>query len=232
MAPGTGCSSIGKVLIKKLNGKFIPNDNIYDGKKVINFKHTSIEEIIKYNIMSRNDLIIHLKFTTIRNPFDLLASEYQRFIGDWIIKSTKFRKEKHNEKFLSIDRAKQIQKEAQSQGFEVWLEKRLSFSHYKSSFIKRMKLKIKYSTSPYLRSRIYPLINGIDKIIRFENLEGDFNNLLKEAGIIKRNEWINIPKINPTPDKKPYQEYYTTTSRKIVEKYLAEELRIFNYKFN
>ncbi|MDJ0511345.1 MAG: sulfotransferase family 2 domain-containing protein [Crocosphaera sp.] len=232
MAPGTGSSSLGKVLIKNLNGEFIPSDNMYDGKKVINFKHTTIQEIIRYNIMSRAELAIHLKFTTIRNPFDLLASEYQRYISDWIIKATKFRIEKKKEKFLTIDAAKRNQEKVRNQGFDAWLKERLEIANNKHSFIRRVKSKVKYSISPYLRSRIYPFINGTDKIIRFENLEEDFNNLLKEAEIIKRNQWIDVPNVNPTAGKKPYQEYYTITSRKMVEKCLAQELRIFNYKFN
>lgn len=244
MVPGTGCSSIGSVLLHKLGGEYIPKVDIYsNGNKIVCHKHTQISELVKYNLLNVIDLGTYLKFATIRNPFDIFATEYQRIVGDWTENWVKSEKEK--EILLEEDKsqrelyfnylskwAKKAKKNVSEMGFEAWLAKRLGIPKNQNSLIFQIKFQVRKLISPYYKSKAYPLISGVDTIIRFENLEEDFNNILKRAGVIRQNEWIDIPKTNPTHEKKPYQEYYTPAARALVEKYLARELKIFNYKFN
>ena len=65
----------------------------------------------------------------------------------------------------------------------------------------------------------------VDKIMRFENLECDFNEVSKILGIKKK-----LPKYNTT-FKKKYQEYYDLETRKIIEDYFESDIKLFKYKF-
>ena len=247
MVPGTGCSSVGKVLREKFGGDYIPKEDIYENNsRILGKKHNKISDLVKFNLMNRLELAIYLKFGTVRNPFDSFATEYQRTISDqWIDKQIRGQgkmlapnSKKQGLLFLQKleTRLKRRKEQVQNIGFEAWLEGRIGLHSRKSYLLKSLKSFFIYYPNyvPLINSipSIYsPLLHGVDKVIRFEYLETDFNLLLKEAGIIKRNEWVSIPKTNPTPNKKAYQEYYTKRSRALVEKHFARELATFDYKF-
>ncbi len=74
----------------------------------------------------------------------------------------------------------------------------------------------------------YPLIDGVDRVIRYEYLEEDFNQILSQVGV---DEYIPIPHTNKTPGKKSYQAQYSPEARSIVERELAKELATFGYTF-
>ena len=242
MVPGTGCSSLGKILIDNFEGEWIPEEDIFrKGKRVVNQKHNSIKSLVKYNLISRFDLPLYLKFATIRNPFDRIVTMYQRATGKWIenfieskkseLSETDNRDQKiYLEKFI---KAKMTSSEwAKRVGFDKWLEYQLGL-HTKTDLIVRIKSHIKSLIDPYHSlHRAYPLISGVDELMRFENLEEDFNTILKKSGIIRPDRWVNIPNINPTPGKKAYQEYYTAKTRALVEKTWRKELKMFNYSFD
>ena len=70
-----------------------------------------------------------------------------------------------------------------------------------------------------------PLFNFIG---RFENIEDDFNRLLKLTNLpIKK-----LPKKNVTnANKLHYRDYYDKRTRKLVEEYYRKDLEVFNYRF-
>jgi len=67
---------------------------------------------------------------------------------------------------------------------------------------------------------------AIDKIGRFENLAEDFNNIMGSLNIN-----ATLAKLN-TSKHKPYQIYYDTYTKKLVEKHFAEDIDLFKYTFN
>ena len=243
MVPGTGCSSIGKFLKEQFGGEFIPQERLCkDGKRMVDPKHNSIRELVKYGYLSRVELQLYLKFATIRNPFDRLATTYQRLIGGWTDNWLK-REEAKLDYNISKDEKIYIQQLTKTKrqtiewakriGFEKWLEYQLGL-HKKNKFdvATRIKEKVKSLIIPYYFPRVYPLISGVDEVIRYEHLEEDFNTLIKNAGIIGRHDWVSIPNTNPTPGKKTYQEYFTPEARALVEKYWGKELAVFGYSFD
>jgi len=65
----------------------------------------------------------------------------------------------------------------------------------------------------------------IDKIVRFENLADDFNEVAKIIGIDSQ-----LPHINKTT-KTNYRDFYDDETRKIVAKWHQEDLDVFGYTF-
>lgn len=227
MVPSTGSSALFKVLKEKFNGEFFPSEDLFKNGKKIHSKHTSLKNLLEHGLMTKEELDQYLKFATVRNPFDRFTSLYQRKIGEWWSKRIKAQKERLNlgnpeqeeREFLEncIKNLENKREEAKAQGFDVWLE-----SFLEKTVSKNHKRKM---------SVLYPLIDGVDQIIRFESYEDDFNRLLKDAKIITLDEWVEIPQTNQTPGKKKYQDYYSEKSRAFIEENFSKELAAFNYKF-
>jgi hypothetical protein len=70
----------------------------------------------------------------------------------------------------------------------------------------------------------------LDSIIRFENLQTDYEQTCKHIGIPPK----QLPHKNKSriKDKKHYSYYYDDTSRMIVERLYGEDLKKFNYTFS
>lgn len=242
MVPRTGCSSVGEVLKEKFGGEWIPKEPLFiDNKKVVPIKHNTIQQLVKFNIISRKELKSYLKFATVRNPFDRYTTYYARLQGTWMEdwlkssmeeensnssfnKSELYREQMINEKTADIERAR-------NEDFEKWLYTEVGIDR-KKSFKRSVRDWIKSRMDPFYMPEIYPIISGVDEIIRYENLENDFNSILRKAGVTGENEWISIPYTNKTPGKKPYQEYYSPEARAFIENRFARELAVFGYTFD
>ena len=133
MVPGTGCSSIGRVLRKKFGGEFIPKVPLcQNGRLVLDHKHNSIRELVKYGYLSRVELSIYLKFGTVRNPFDSLVTEYKRFTGEWAenlflkLQASQLNQNiSEDEKIhaqISMEALRRKVEQTKSKSFEEWLE--------------------------------------------------------------------------------------------------------------
>ncbi len=242
--PATGCSSISKVLIEKLGGEKLPQKDIMlAGKyKLVAEKHNTLKQLVGFNLISRQELKSYLTFGTVRNPFDRFASAYQRYISSWweeIIQSDDPNSsanragKAHRERYI-----KEVQKQiqfAREEGFEKWLSRKIvldqRFDRRLKSLPKRWlrKQPLLLTKNSRKMNIAYPLIDGVDEVIRFEHLDRDFNKILSQVGV---NEYIPIPHTNKTPGKKPYQEKYSLEARAIVEQELAKELATFGYTFD
>lgn len=66
----------------------------------------------------------------------------------------------------------------------------------------------------------------VDRILRYETLEGDFSELCGELGIKKR----HLPRINIS-DRTDYCKFYNEETREIVRNFYAEDIRLFRYTF-
>lgn len=241
--PATGCSSVSKVLIEKLGGEKLPQKDIMlAGKyKLVGQKHNTLKQLVGFNLISQQELKSYLTFGTVRNPFDRFASAYQRYISSWWEQMTQSDDpncpanragEAYRERYVR-NVQKQIQL-AREGSFEQWLSRKILLPQ---RFDRRVKFGLKHwlrkqpllLTKNSLKMNIaYPLIDGVDRVIRFEHLETDFNNILSQVGV---DEYIPIPHTNKTPGKKSYQERYSPKARAIVEQELAQQLALFEYTF-
>lgn len=66
----------------------------------------------------------------------------------------------------------------------------------------------------------------LDKIIKFENLENDLNEITKNIF----NNKINLSHMNKT-SRKNYRDYYNFNTKKIVEQNFKKDLEYFDYRF-
>jgi hypothetical protein len=68
---------------------------------------------------------------------------------------------------------------------------------------------------------------NIDKIIRFENLNNDFEEVKSILGI---NKISLIPHLNKT-DREDYKNYYDEESLNIIYNWFIEDIKFFNYSY-
>ena len=140
----------------------------------------------------------YLSFSTVRNPWDRFLSEY--------IWQKSYSKE-------------QIQIE--------WGNKDISFVDFcKSDFAWYPEIEKSHLTT---QLNFLTDVNGImcvDEIVRFENLQKDFDRVCDKIGIPHQ----KIPHKNKT-EHKPYWEYYNDETREIVAKKFEEDINTFGYEF-
>lgn len=238
MIGGTGCTSISKTLIQKFNGEWLPKEPILPSQNQgfgLEQKHNTLQQLIDFKLINREEVNKYLKFANVRNPFDRYATAFARFYGpdieialsdptSWIYKDESGALRDSNEVAKTKKHLQKMIKISREKGFDAWLSKELGLQA-------RLKAKLKAycrrgDKAPY--SYDYRILDNLDDFIRFENLEQDFNRILQNVGIT---EWISLDNVNPTKGKKPYQEYYSQKSRALIEKLFQEELRRFNYTF-
>ena len=74
-----------------------------------------------------------------------------------------------------------------------------------------------------------PYVDGVDFVMRFENLQHDFGKALRQVGVTQT---LTIPSINMTANRdKDYRRYYMPSTRRLVEYALDRELVQFGYEY-
>ena len=72
----------------------------------------------------------------------------------------------------------------------------------------------------------------VQKLLRYENLDEDFYNLLKEWDIPQfKLEKENSAEFQTGKKREHYRHYYNPVSKKIAEELYKEDLKYFNYEF-
>lgn len=206
MNPRTGCTALGGLLKSNYNGSYIPSSDITDksGKVVVQSKHTTIPQIREYNLMGDEELKKFKKFTSVRNPFDSLVSL-------WTKKKYKYSKELNDPNSI-VHRLPGYKKDMefiQNNNFSDWIVE----------FFSKRK-------NPTINAKH---VSGVDRWLRFENLQADFDELLWSLGIDNESK---ISKANVTDNRaSEYRDYYDSKARRVVEDKFAIELMIFGYEF-
>lgn len=216
--PRTGSASTGKAIINFLNGRYLLSEDIIDkesGHFKVNREHTFLDELIKYKVINEIQIKKLFVFSSVRNPFDSLVSLYlnkaqknQHLVSDpssWIYR---------------IPNYVEDMRFCRNHSFDEWI-----FLRYGGG-------RLKWPIKKYLRwqrSLSGNYSKNANFIIRYENLQDDFDQAIRMAGIEKR---VVIPEALPSiKEKRPYEEYYTKRSRKIVETIFKDELSLYGYKF-
>jgi len=214
MTPRTACSAIGELLCSRLNGEYIPQKDILDENGIIRVqkKHSTLKEILNLGLLRPEEIDNLVKFCTVRNPYDSLVSlyikkkyKYQHLLDkseSWVHKHPAYKRDMQFAKKYS---------------FNTWLIK-----HIIKNFAKRF---IGRDSSMYGN-----YTNGVDYVIRYENLEEDFSNILKKAGV---KENLKIPVVNKTDERKSgsYKNYYSIITRIFVGMAYRKDMKKFRYKF-
>jgi hypothetical protein len=218
MAPGTGCTAVGEgVLIPYLEGEYFPAEHVRDhtGKMVLDKKHATLAQLKRQGLLTAEETTRLFKFTTIRNPFDVLVTRYFR------LRTMRGKKLSNHDSFVHPRTIESVRL-AMEQPFAVWVE---------LNFRMQGRRRLRHPLSRYRAPRHYheKHIRGADFLMRFERLQEDFNEVLRCIGVDKP---IEIPRINVTNDREgDYREYYTPRARAIVERVFAPDLARFGYSF-
>ncbi len=221
MTPGTGCTAVGEgALIPSLDGVYFPAQSIVDesGMTLIDRKHGTLSQLKHAGLISDEEARAAFKFTTVRNPFDLLVTRYVRLRA----KSLKL-----SDPAFVLNRlpgiSNAIEIACESPTFCNWVE-RLYLPHGIRSrlrrplarYVRRQELFGRYTTDA-------------DFVMRFEHLQRDFDEATRRLGVSTR---VLIPRQNVTPGRDAdYRCYYTHRARRIVEAVFQHELERFGYDF-
>lgn len=214
MTPRTGCTALGELLRADFGAEFLPSEDILgeDSKIAVQKKHSTLKQLIEHGVLSSNERRDLFAFATVRNPYDSLVSlyvkkakTYQPLLedaGSWVYRLNGYAEDM---RFCA------------SHSFDEWIDR-----HYNPRW-----------TDRWLRRRRPSLykkyVEGVDAILRFENLQEDFDGVLRQRGVTGEH---NIPLVNRTDERRnSYHEYYSDRSRKIVGQIYRDDLRRFDYSF-
>jgi hypothetical protein len=215
MMPGTGCSVVATVLCEQFGGERLPD------------KHASVAKIIADGSLTQQQIADLTVFGTVRNPFDRFVTEYTRIAGDWFDdhfsnhsprsqwiheKGEKYRKWKRKQ-----------QKKARDRGFDWWLMG--TIRRYQI----RQLIKHPFQYRKMMDLLAYPMTEGVDRLMVYENLEEDLKSVLSDAGA---DTDFTLPRKNITPGKKDFHEYYSPKSRRFIERTFADALKRYGHTFD
>jgi len=205
--PKTGGTSVKKLLLNLKN----PELSFYDKVKYYYF-----EEIKRKNLLSRHGKAVEylnffendiwrdsLKFTCVRNPWDLMVSSYHW----WIQHGHKF--SKLNKMYTDISK--------------------MSFNEYMhSKYGKEMINECSGNAQDWFLNDSKKII--VDGVIKLENFNFEFKELLDKSNK-KLNGDINLSKENTTIREK-YQTYYNENTKQIINDRFKFLIEYCNYKFD
>lgn len=214
MAPRTGCSAVGKVLVESFDGVFIPAETVLDerGFTKVPRKHTALRELLDHGFLTPDERRGLFVFTTVRNPFDSLVSLYSKL-------KNKYQAHLHNPQSW-IHQLKGFKGQIEycrEHTFAEWIDK-----EYKPGW--RARLRGRGKRGAYNR-----YTRDADFIMRFERLQADFERVLSEVGVVQK---PLLPAFNVTTTREEhYRTYYDHRTRRIVEYVFERELAQFDYEF-
>jgi len=165
--------------------------------------HYTLDEIKKNNNISSFQAQQYYKFAVIRNPWDIVVSNYhysRMKKSFWHSDENTTRYELHPDYELSS---------------------RINFSEYVKLLVEN-KLNHHFSMVP----QVHWIDETLNSLIRFENLENDFSKVCRQIGLGD----VALEKINPSRHQH-YSEYYDNLSRDLIYDYFLQDIKQFNYTF-
>jgi hypothetical protein len=230
MAPGTACTAVAEgVLIPKLGGEYLPDAHIFgqDGRLSLHRKHATLAQLKHGGLLTAEEAGRLFKFTTVRNPFDRLVTDYTRLrtVFGKALNELPTNPDEVLRRRPALRSAAMVRKveEALEYSFSDWVDRRLRVYGIKA------RLRRPFSKHRKPRSLFRGYIDSADFVMRFERLQEDFNEVLQHIGV---DEPIEVPKKNVTKARpREYREFYTPRARAIVERVYASDLRRFGYSF-
>lgn len=210
LSPRTASTATADYLRRNLAAQWIPGEDFLDesGNIILDRKHSAFRELIEYKLIQKKTVKQYLTFITVRNPF-------QSIFSAWYKKKYTYQK---------------------------LLQQKNTFVHKKPGFVEDMMFVKENTFSDWILAEFKNLaednverhLNGkymdyADRVIRFENLNQDFKQLMEEYDIPYFGE---IPMLNKTEGKPDtYQSYYTDEAKKIIQRAYALDINKFSYSF-
>jgi hypothetical protein len=192
-----------------LDGEEVPPAQVRDeGRRIVVGTHATLPALIEHGYITpeqRRELVV---FTAVRNPFDDLVSLYEK---NRAVHAGKLRRP---EQVIQDGWARHLEFAA-THSFEEWVLK----VHVRKGALGRLR-------GP--RTATYEHTEGVDRVLRFERLQEDFDVLLAGIGFEGR---IELPRVNVTERGRDYRTYYSPAAREVVERAWSAELARYGYGF-
>lgn len=211
--PQTASKAIARTLQQALDGRPIPEREVTRGGELLVRKHHATwQQLQDAGLMTRAQLDALFKFTSVRNPYDLLVSRYLKRKGRFVDEPDKYRWAQDNPKIKASMEA------AQELPFPEWVAGQLKRHKEKDTTVK--------GPLEYL--------DHADHVIRFEALQAGFDEVLRHLGVAGP---IAIVSENVTSEraqgsvKRHYTDFYDDASRELVTRAYAPIIERFGYTF-
>lgn len=200
-APRTGGTALANgVLIPRLRGTRIPATKLEveaRGERRLVRQHATRAQLLEAQLIDAADADRLLTFTTVRNPFDSLVSAY--------VKKRDTVPGKSWAGNHPVTRARVAA--AAALPFPAFIEEQYGGRKPRHLYAHQL--------------------DGADVVMRFEQLQADFDGVLDRLGIAH----VHIPVSNTTSRDADYRSYYTPRAREIVADVFAPDLERFGYEF-
>jgi hypothetical protein len=211
--PQTASKAIAKTLVDALDGQPMPEREIrVGGELAVKKHHATWQQLQDHGLMTRAQLDGLFKFTSVRNPYDLLVSRYLKRKGRFADQPDKYKWARDNARISASMAA------ASELTFPEWLDNEF----------RRHKQKDKTVKGPL------EYLDHADHVIRFEALQSGFDEVLQRLGVAQP---IGIVRENVTSErgqggvKQHYTEFYDDASRQLVARIYAPIIERFDYRF-
>lgn len=146
------------------------------------------------------DTTNYMSFCVVRNPYDRALSSVMHFSEARWVSS-----EDEDERRMGFE-----------QGLKAWLEMPLPDHNIRAHH---------RSQVDFIRNRHGEI--AIDHLLRFENLEDDFSNLLTRIGAENR----MVRKIGDSGRSRMYRDFYTPDARRLIDSAFKQDIEMLGYSF-
>lgn len=178
--------------------------DLYEGKKILR-KHSRYTEFLK---IATDEQKKYFVFSGIRHPMDLVVSEFLKI------------KNNHKQRYTTPSEWRRNGGTLSDENLRLYDEIRQNNLTFQDYFKKYFKLPYdNWSSAAH---------KNFDFVIRFENLRGDFSEVLKRLNIEPARE---LPQINKTSEKEDYTKYYTPGVRQKAVFIFGPFMKKWGYEF-
>ncbi len=213
--PNTASTSTAALLQKSFQGVRFPSRPIVakDGTHLLRRKHCTVDDLMRHEALTADEIDGLFKFTTVRNPFDVLVSRWNR-AGRVIAEA-----EADPTHWLFFSpRGLESRRQMAGRDFSDWIV----YRYRRSASLSMLPLGLDLGVNG-------KFAKGVDFVMRFENLESDFATAMRRIGI---DASMPLPRFNVDRTRgRNYRPYYSAKARRIVEKVLRKELDSLGYEF-
>ncbi len=209
-APHTGSTSLGTLLRQELGGETLVQERVRDarGNVILRQKHQTLQQLFDADLIRHEEREELLVVVGVRNPFDLVLTEYARNREAGAISAPQ----------RLLRRLPGSPGDFTPADFERFVKRR-----YAPGAIYR-----RFGRKPF---RPLDWTEGSDFIIRFERMQEGLDEALKLVGVSRRHE---LPHRNPTSSRRAhdFRSIDTDAAREIVAGAYARELERDDYSFD
>ncbi len=206
----TASTAVHDAMESYLEGERLPKDRMLgDDGQILVARHSNLPTLIRHGCLSPQERTKLLVFATVRNPFDQLVSHYSK------MRAIQDGRLARPNAILTETRLDSLEYSA-THPFEQWI-----LSHWRRpGLLGRFR-----GPRPWR----YSHTKDVDHVLRFEQLQEDFSELLTRVGY---EGTIELHRVNPTPGReRDYRRYYTPRARRHVERAWRAELARYGYGF-